>query len=92
MHSEPNKHRKGSPDTTESGKDALFVIRLELMRLPNIKKLKPERLTALSTNILTGLHAKGYLAIDLGNITAPDEVDATPERKLQGPASGSSRG
>lgn len=91
MHTEPSK-RKEPADATESAKDALFVIRLELMRLPNIKKLKPERLTALSNNILSGLKAKGYLSIDLGGISTPGEGEEAPERKLPTPAAGSKRG
>jgi len=61
------------------------VIRLELMRLPNIKKLKPERLTALSTNILAGLNDKGYLAIDLGSLATTDDGEEAPEQKLPSP-------
>lgn len=84
MPTEP-RIRKESAENTDPAKDALFVIRLELMRLPNIKKLKPERLTALSTNILARLQAKGYLAIDLGDLKTDDDGEEAPEQKLNTP-------
>lgn len=93
VHSDEKKPRKESPDISDPTKEATVAVRLELMRFPNIRKLKTERLDTLARDILGSLHAKGFLKITPGDITLSDEPEPAPERKLRaakptGPARG----
>lgn len=81
MHRDENKTRKDPSETDDQAKEAMVAVTLELMRFPNIRKLKTSRLNALSGGILAALSAKGFLTIS--NIPVPDEPEPAPERKLR---------
>lgn len=92
VHTDEIKNRKGSPETGDPTKKAIETVRLELMRYPNIRKLKSERLDTLAMDILIALNAKGALSLNLGKSSRRhDDTEPAPERKLRpkiGPARG----
>lgn len=90
MHSDEKKSRKDSPEISEPARAAAVSVRLELMRYPNIRKLKSERLDTLAMEILIALEALGALTIDLGTKKRTEEP--APERKLREVESGPKRG
>lgn len=92
MHSDEKTPRKDTLENGEAVKEAVTSVRLELMRYPNIKKLKSERLDTLAMDILTRLSNQGALAIQLRSAGDPGELESAPERKIRGAAGGPNRG
>jgi hypothetical protein len=83
VHSDEKNTRKDSPEISDLTKEATVAVRLELMRFPNIRKLKTERLDTLARDILASLNAKGFLTIAPGDPGTSDEPEPAPERKLR---------
>jgi hypothetical protein len=92
VHSDEKTPRKDALENGEAVKEAVTSVRLELMRYPNIKKLKSERLDTLAMDILTRLSNQGALAIRIGTASSQGETETAPERKMRGAAGGPSRG
>jgi predicted RNA-binding protein (virulence factor B family) len=86
VHTDEKSPRKDSPGNGDAVKDAVTSVRLELMRYPNIKKLKSERLDTLAMDILTRLSSMGALAIHLNKTGNQADSGPAPERKTRNAA------